>query len=196
MGPTGPKGASGLAGAVGPTGPAGTQGPAGAIGPTGPQGLMGPAGPAGAAGADGQSVTGTTLLPGDPTCPKGGSKFTSVSGDTYACNGAPGSTGPIGPPGPTGASGPSLTLLATPSIKEFSFTGTQTFEVILPAGIDTTMTAILANIFVTANASDAQNISLGSGCTSNQKSWVDTRGTEPLLSFGALNRHLANGGQR
>ncbi|MBI5482516.1 MAG: hypothetical protein HY906_26915 [Deltaproteobacteria bacterium] len=31
-----------------------------------------------------------SLPPGDATCPYGGSKFTSASGDTYACNGEPG----------------------------------------------------------------------------------------------------------
>ena len=39
-------------------------------------------------GADGISVTSVALVPGaDPNCPLGGSKFTSASGVTYACNG-------------------------------------------------------------------------------------------------------------
>ena len=39
-------------------------------------------------GADGVSVTSVALAPGaDPNCPLGGSKFTSASGVTYACNG-------------------------------------------------------------------------------------------------------------
>ena len=39
-------------------------------------------------GADGISVTSVALAPGaDPNCPLGGSKFTSASGVTYACNG-------------------------------------------------------------------------------------------------------------
>jgi hypothetical protein len=39
-------------------------------------------------GEDGVSVTSVALAPGDDAnCPLGGSKFTSVSGVTYACNG-------------------------------------------------------------------------------------------------------------
>jgi hypothetical protein len=42
----------------------------------------------GPAGADGVSVTSIALAPGaDANCPLGGSKFTSASGVTYACNG-------------------------------------------------------------------------------------------------------------
>lgn len=58
------------------------QGPAGQAGPPGPPG------PPGEDGEDGVSVTSVTLAPGaDPNCPLGGSKFTSASGVTYACNG-------------------------------------------------------------------------------------------------------------
>jgi hypothetical protein len=49
---------------------------------------------AGVNGQDGLSVTSDALDPGeDPACPNGGSKFTSVSGDTYACNGLNGEDG-------------------------------------------------------------------------------------------------------
>ena len=42
----------------------------------------------GPAGQPGVGVTSVALTPGaDPNCPLGGSKFTSVSGVTYACNG-------------------------------------------------------------------------------------------------------------
>ena len=44
-------------------------------------------------GQDGVSVTSETLAAGDENCPHGGSKFTGVSGDTYACNGADGANG-------------------------------------------------------------------------------------------------------
>jgi hypothetical protein len=75
------------------SGTAGPQGPKGDTGPTGPQGMVGPAGPAGLPGAQGpggQSVTAAQFLAGeDAHCPGGGSRFTSASGDTYACNGAP-----------------------------------------------------------------------------------------------------------
>ena len=44
-------------------------------------------GPPGQDGADGVGVTSVALAPGaDPNCPLGGSKFTSASGVTYACN--------------------------------------------------------------------------------------------------------------
>lgn len=38
-------------------------------------------------------MTVLSLAPGDGSCPYGGTSFTSVSGTTYACNGAPGATG-------------------------------------------------------------------------------------------------------
>ena len=49
-------------------------------------------------GADGVSVTSVALAPGaDPNCPLGGSKFTSASGVTYACNGGFTGTSTSGP---------------------------------------------------------------------------------------------------
>jgi len=95
-----PAGGSKLTSASGDTfvcnGAAGTQGPAGTTGATGPQG------PQGAAGV---SVAGQTLTVGNANCPFGGSKFISASGDTFACNGAPGIQGPKGDTGATGAKG-------------------------------------------------------------------------------------------
>jgi hypothetical protein len=59
-----------------------------AQGPTGVPGPPGPPGPPGADGEAGVGVTSVALAPGaDPNCPLGGSKFTSASGVTYACNG-------------------------------------------------------------------------------------------------------------
>jgi outer membrane protein assembly factor BamB len=55
----------------------------------GPKGDAGPKGATGPAGAPGQSVTSSSLSTGDANCPDGGTRFTSVSGATYACNGAP-----------------------------------------------------------------------------------------------------------
>lgn len=126
VGPTGATGPQGLAGATGAQGLQGPAGPMGATGATGPQGLVGATGPAGATGAQGpqglagpigatgatgpqgpagQSVVGATVAPGNPFCPNGGSRFTSATGDTYACNGAVGATGATGPQGPTGSTG-------------------------------------------------------------------------------------------
>jgi len=65
-------------------------------------------------GQDGVSVTSTAIGEGDPNCPEGGSHFSAVNGDTYACNGAPGREGEKGDPcapsdpacvGPPGAAG-------------------------------------------------------------------------------------------
>lgn len=72
-------------------------GPQGEPGLQGEPGADGGAGAPGADGADGQdgldgmSVTSEALDPGDDSnCPHGGSKFTSSSGVTYACNGRDG----------------------------------------------------------------------------------------------------------
>lgn len=76
-------------------GKAGAQGPAGARGPTGTAGAQGSAGANGkdgVLGKDGVSVTSGTESAG-VNCKAGGSKFVSVSGTTYACNGANGQTG-------------------------------------------------------------------------------------------------------
>jgi hypothetical protein len=52
---------------------------------------------AGVNGQDGVSVTSEPLSPGDDAaCPNGGSKFTAVSGVTYACNGSDGQDGQDG----------------------------------------------------------------------------------------------------
>jgi hypothetical protein len=59
----------------------------------GAQGAAGQNGSNGLNGANGQSVTAETLAVGNANCPYGGSKFTSTSGVTYACNGAPGGSG-------------------------------------------------------------------------------------------------------
>lgn len=61
---------------------------------------------AGVNGQDGVSVTSESLAP-DPgsACPNGGSKFTAVSGVTYACNGADGQDGQNGQDGQDGADG-------------------------------------------------------------------------------------------
>jgi hypothetical protein len=51
-------------------------------------------------GQDGVSVSSETLAPDqDPACPNGGSKFTAVSGVTYACNGSNGVNGQDGQDG-------------------------------------------------------------------------------------------------
>ena len=61
---------------------------------------------AGVNGQDGVSVTSEALAPGDdPACPNGGSKFTAVSGVTYACSGANGADGQDGQNGRDGQDG-------------------------------------------------------------------------------------------
>jgi hypothetical protein len=64
-------------------------GPAGTAGKPGATGATGAPGAAGATGAPGSSVTSSTLSTGDTTCPAGGSRFSSASGVTFACSGAP-----------------------------------------------------------------------------------------------------------
>jgi hypothetical protein len=158
---------------------------------------MGATGPA---GADGEGVVLTTLLEGDLDCPSGGVMVTTSGLDTVVCNGNDGAAGPTGPTGTmgptgptgatgaTGASGPSLNLYTTPLVHEFSFTGAQQFSTNLPSGISGTATAILADVFVTANGDDHQNIVLGSDCLADRKNWVDTRGQQPSLQFGSMLR--------
>lgn len=96
VGPQGPQGLQGLTGATGPQGLTGATGAVGPAGPTGPTGATGAAGTPGTNGTDGTngtngtSVTSTPLAVNDANCSNGGSAFTSASGTTYACNGAPG----------------------------------------------------------------------------------------------------------
>ena len=89
-GPPGAKGDTGAQGATGADGVAGQKGADGAAGPKGEDG------PTGARGTDGISVTSEAVPAGNVHCPAGGSSFTSASGATYACNGAPGSVGGAG----------------------------------------------------------------------------------------------------
>jgi len=114
-GATGADGAQGIQGIQGDTGPAGPTGPMGPAGPTGPQGdpgvdgnngtngadgtngtdgtngIDGTNGTNGTNGADGQSVTVTAEAAG-ANCANAGQKLVSVSGTSYVCNGADGST--------------------------------------------------------------------------------------------------------
>ena len=94
------KGKAGSAGAPGAAGPAGPAGPAGG---QGPQGSQGPAGGAGSKGENGTSVTSSESANaieghcnGTTSGGKGGSKFVSGSGTTYACNGKEGSPWTLG----------------------------------------------------------------------------------------------------
>ena len=75
---------------AGPRGDPGPQGPAGDAGAPGPIGQQGPPGPQGDAGPAGLSVAAVQLPAGSTACPSGGTQFTSASGNTFACNGAPG----------------------------------------------------------------------------------------------------------
>jgi hypothetical protein len=70
---------------------AGKPGAAGATGPAGAAGTAGAPGAKGDKGADGTSVTSTPATVGE--CPEGGTKFTSASGTSKACNGAEGPEG-------------------------------------------------------------------------------------------------------
>jgi hypothetical protein len=65
-------------------------------GQTGPVGPQGPKGDKGDPGTNGTSVSSTSLATGDANCANGGAKFTSATGDTYACNGNAGANGKDG----------------------------------------------------------------------------------------------------
>jgi hypothetical protein len=81
------KGEQGLQGIPGLKGDKGDPGTPGAKGDKGDPGTPG------TDGSNGVSVTSASLSAGDANCPNGGSKFTSVSGETYACNGTGGTSG-------------------------------------------------------------------------------------------------------
>jgi hypothetical protein len=76
----------------------------GEAGPPGPAGQTGPRGDPGA-GTPGISVLSAPLSVGSADCPTGGSQFTSVSGATFACNGADGAPGGQGIQGLKGDKG-------------------------------------------------------------------------------------------
>jgi Collagen triple helix repeat (20 copies) len=92
IGPAGPQGPQGVAGAIGPQG---------AVGPAGPKGDIGPQGPAGIAGSQGIPGATGAVGPSGPAGPKGDSGAQGPVGAT----GANGAQGPIGLTGPTGPKG-------------------------------------------------------------------------------------------
>jgi hypothetical protein len=79
------KSLQGKAGAAGAQGPAG---PAGSSGGQGPQGPQGYGGTPGAKGENGVSVT--SVAASKAECAEGGTKFTSATGTSKACNGKEG----------------------------------------------------------------------------------------------------------
>lgn len=78
----------------------------------------------------------------------------------------------------------------TPGVTEWSWTGSVVSQEITlnPSTIPSTARYVLADVFITANSSDHQNIVLGRNVLTNQKNWVDTRGTQPSTTFGTLTR--------
>jgi hypothetical protein len=78
----------------------------------------------------------------------------------------------------------------TPGVTEWSWSGAVTSQAITlnPSTIPSTARYVLADVFVTANSSDHQNIVLGRSTLTDQKNWVDTRGTQPSTTFGTLTR--------
>ena len=80
-------------------------------GPPGQPGVAGVDGKNGTNGVDGTSVASSTLAVGDAHCPNGGAQFVSVSGTTYACNGANGLSGKDGQDGAPGTSLSSISQL-------------------------------------------------------------------------------------
>jgi hypothetical protein len=127
---TGPSGQAGAAGqsVVGSSEPTGSNCAAGGVrydsasgtafvcnASPGLQGPAGPQGDAGLQGLPGQSVTSVTLAVGDSVCPRGGTRFTSSSGDTYACSAGPEAVGRDDP-----------SLIVTGSLHSKAYAGTTT----------------------------------------------------------------------
>jgi hypothetical protein len=153
-------------------GPVGARGSVGPTGATGKTGAAGRTGATGKTGSRGQSVTSTTLPAGNASCPAGGSGFGSISGTTYACNGAAGvfasvdATGTLaGDKNVTAATTGSSTgvyclkLPATPSMGVASVRGdaaTRGFaEVLIPAGALCTATGDTSAEVLTFDATGA-----------------------------------------
>jgi len=78
----------------------------------------------------------------------------------------------------------------TPGVTEWSWSGAVTSQAITlnPSTIPSTARYVLADVFVTASAADHLNVVLGRSTLTNQKNWVDTRGTQPSTQFGTLTR--------
>jgi hypothetical protein len=78
----------------------------------------------------------------------------------------------------------------TPGATEWSWSTQVTSQAITlnPSTIPSTARYVLADVFVTANSSDHQNIVLGRSTLTNEKNWVDTRGQQPSGQFGTLTR--------
>jgi hypothetical protein len=110
-GPAGPTGSAGAAGATGPAGPTGSAGAAGATGPAGPTGSAGAAGATGPAGPTGSAGAAGATGPAGPTGSAGAAGATGPAGPTGSA-GAAGATGPAGPTGSAGATGPTGLLSA------------------------------------------------------------------------------------
>ncbi len=74
---------------------------------------------------------------------------------------------------------------------QWSFSGAVVSQTITlnPSNIPSNARYVLADVFITANSSDHQNIVLGRDSLTNQKNWVDTRGQQPSTQFGTLTRH-------
>jgi hypothetical protein len=100
VGPEGPAGPQGEAGAAGPEGPAGPQGEAGAAGPEGPAGPAGPQGEAGAEGPAGPEGPQGEAGPAGPEGPQGEAGPTGPEG----IQGIQGIQGEVGPAGSGGGS--------------------------------------------------------------------------------------------
>jgi hypothetical protein len=99
-----PAGWANVGNAVGPPGPQGVPGPAGANGGPGPTGPTGPAGPAGSAGPSGGAGP---VGPSGPAGPTGGAGPSGPQGST----GLTGAQGPVGPQGPAGAAGQATVIV-------------------------------------------------------------------------------------
>ena len=169
-GPSGDRGATGLAG---PQGPAGAAGDRGASGPPGPGGPQGPAGPQGAPGPQGlaglQGDPGPQGLQGDPG-------LQGLQGDPgpQGLQGDPGLQGLQGDPGPQGLQGiPGLPGLPGPS-------GSQ----LPPAQSVTSSAGALAGTIVSATATCPSGTKiLGGGGTNTVSNANQYNRVAPVQSY-------------
>ncbi|HYO55714.1 hypothetical protein [Archangium sp.] len=112
----------------------------------------------------GQSVVAVQLEAGEPDCPYGGSRFTSASGQTFACNGA---QGPKGDPGPGNADPAQVILNGTArQVADFNISGTGGIGGDLTVGGQVLASNILTAAAFTASLTNSADFTTPSGSTS------------------------------
>jgi hypothetical protein len=184
---------------AGKPGAPGATGPAGAAGPAGPKGDTGAKGDKGDTGNAGTGVVSEEfgLIGKDGKCVgTGGTKFTSASGSTYACNGQEGSPWTAGGTLPSGAT--ETGVWSIPSESNINFRG----ETVIPLSFTIPLAAGLSESHVhligpdgkevgTNNAGNAQPACAG-GAAANPKAEAGTLCVFTSSSFYGLGPNGVN----